>query len=190
MHLLSATGSPENEWPPCWQKRPRKWSLTATLLWTCFSIWKLIQISSGQISSYRVRETEKSNLPLVLSIIIIIILAVRHKYHTVPLCTFMEGRSVTLFGNVVLCHYNYWNSGSRLVYVLIDCHFLCKHRKVQKNAYLFWHEHTVCKFLCHATDVFTCSIVTVERFLSNLIAESLKTLFIFQYIHLSSSISR
>ena len=79
----------------------------------------------------------------------------------VPLCTFMEGRSDTLFGNAVLCHYNYWNSGPRLVYVVIDRHFLCKHRKVQKNAYLFWHEHTVCKFLCHATDVFTCLIVTV-----------------------------
>ena len=106
---------------------------------------------------------------------------------SVPLCTFMEGRSVTLFWNAVLRHYNYWNSGSRLVYVVIDCHFLCKHKKVQKNAYLFWHEHTVCNCLCHATDVFTHLIVEL---LSNLIAESLKTSFICQYIHFSSSISR
>ena len=101
----------------------------------------------------------------------------------VPLCNFMEGRSVTLFGNAVLCHSNYWNSGPRLVYVVIDGHFLCKHRRVQNNADLVWHEHTVCTFLCHATDVFTCLILTVERYWSNLIAESLKTLFIFQYIH-------
>ena len=51
-------------------------------------------------------------------------------------------------------------------------------------------EHIVCKFLCHATDVFTYLIVTVGKFLSNLIGESPKTLFIFQSIHFSWSISR
>ena len=69
----------------------------------------------------------------------------------VLLSTYMEGRSVTLFWNVVLCHYNYWNSGSRLVFVVIATFYVTQKGSKER---LFILRN---KFLCHATDVFECN---------------------------------
>ena len=70
------------------------------------------------------------------------------QYFCLP--TWREDQS-RFFGNVVLCHYNYWNSGSRLVFVVIATFYVTQ-KGSKERLFILTN-----KFLCHATDVFECN---------------------------------
>lgn len=118
-------------------------------IFTCVSCWSVVTFNIkvlAQSRQWAVTATSK--------------ILVGPKLSTSVICALMEGRSVTLFANAVLCNYNYWNPGSQLVYIVIDCHW--------------------CVYMSYAFCVIV--ILIVKEFWLKFTAESLKTSFIFLYI--------
>ena len=120
-------------------------------IFTCMSCWSVVTFNIKVLAQSQQWAATATSKILVCP-----------KLSTSVICALMEGRSVTLFANAILCNYNYWNSGSWLVYVVTDCQ-------------CHW-----CVYMSYAFCVI--GILIVEEFLLKLTAESLKTVFIFLYI--------